>query len=112
MPPFKLRTKLALSYAALFVFLLGSSGVAVYQLLELRLKTAADDNLVDHMAGLWGYVVFRDNRPAVVYDAHNPYVAYFLREATRYYQIYDARDGALLLESEDSALTQLALAPA
>jgi heavy metal sensor kinase len=111
MPPLKLRTKLAASYAVLFVTLLGSSGLAVYELLAYRLRDAADDNLVDHVAGLWGYVEFHGDSPAIKFDPHNPYVAYFLREATRYYQIYDARDGKLLLQSDDSALEQLALSP-
>jgi heavy metal sensor kinase len=109
MPPLKLRTKLAVSYAALFVTLLGSSGIAVYGLLAYRLKAAADDNLVDHLAGLWGYVEFHDKQPAIKFDPHNPYVAYFLRQATLYYQIYDAGDGRLLLQSDDSSLGQLAL---
>jgi heavy metal sensor kinase len=112
MPSLKLRTKLALSYATLFVTLLGSSGTAVYQLMAYRLRAAADDNLVDHVAGLWGYIEFHGGRPAIKFDPHNPYVTYFLLEATRYYQIYDARDGRILLESEGSAMTHLALEPA
>lgn len=111
MPPLKLRTKLAVSYATLFVTLLGSSGFAVYELLAYRLRDAADDNLMDHVAGLWGYVDFRGDAPAIKFDAHNSYVAYFLREATRYYQIYNADNGKLLLESDDSALQQLAVSP-
>jgi len=108
----KLRTKLALSYAGLFATLLGSSGLAVYELQAYRLRNAADDNLVDHLAGLWGYIDFHGDKPAVKFDPKNPYVVYFLREATRYYQIYDARNGQLLLESDDSALQRLALNPA
>ena len=111
MAPLKLRTKLALSYAALFVTLLGSSGIAVYQLQAFRLRDAADDNLIDHLAGLWGYVGFDGDKAAIRFDPQNSYVAYFLREATRYYQLYDARNGKLLLESGDSALQQLALSP-
>jgi len=112
MPPLKLRTKLALSYATLFVTLLGSSGIAVYQLMAYRLRAAADDNLVDHVAGLWGYIDFHGDRPAIRFDPRNPYVTYFLLEATRYYQIYDAGDGHILLESEGSAIAHLALDPA
>lgn len=112
MPPLKLRTKLALSYATLFVTLLGSSGVAVYQLMAYRLRAAADDNLVDHLAGLWGYISFHGERPALEFNPRNPYVAYFLREATRYYQLYDAGDGHILLQSDDSALQHLALGSA
>jgi heavy metal sensor kinase len=111
MRPLKLRTKLAVSYAALFVSLLGSSGIAVYGLLAYRLTAAADDNLVDHMAGMWGYVEFHGNQPAIKFDSDNRYVEYFLRDATRYYQIYDGSDGRLLLESNGSAVGQLGLAP-
>ena len=111
MPRLKLRTKLALSYATLFLTLLGSSGIAVYQLMAYRLRDAADDNLVDHVAGLWGYIEFQGDRPAIRFDPRNPYVTYFLLEATRYYQIYDAREGHILLESEGSAIARLALGP-
>src|SRR5689334_12609211 len=112
MTPLKLRTKLALSYAGLFVTLLGTSGFAVYELEAYRLKAAADDNLVDHAAGLWGFIDFCNDKPVLRFDSRNSYVAYFLREATRDYQLYDARNGKLLLESDDSALQQLALSPA
>ena len=107
--PVKLRTKLALGYALLFAVLLGSGGTAVYHLMALRLTTEADDNLVDHLAGLWGYIQFRDGTPVVLHDPNNNYVTYFLREATRYYQLYDAESGALLLESDDSSIMRLAL---
>ena len=108
-PPLSLRATLALSYATLFAVLLVLSGVAVYRVLAHRLAAAADDNLLDHCAGLWGYIQFRDGKPALAYDPGNRQVTYFLREATRYYQLYDAGSGQLLLESEDSSLMHLAL---
>jgi heavy metal sensor kinase len=112
MLPVKLGTKLAIWYALLFALLLGSSALALFELLELRLRAEADDNLIDHVAGLWGYVEFHGEKPVLKYDPQNKYLTYFLREATRYYQIYDAQSGVLLLESEDSALMQLSLSPA
>lgn len=108
--PLKLRTKLALGYALLFALLLGTAGTAVHHLMALRLTAEADDNLVDHLAGLWGYIQFRDGKPVVSHDPNNSYVTYFLREATRYYQLYDAESGALLLQSDDSSIMHLALA--
>jgi heavy metal sensor kinase len=105
----KLQTKLALGYALLFALLLGIAGAAVHHLMALRLTTEADDNLVDHLAGLWGYIEFRDGKPVVLQDPKNTYVTYFLREATRYYQLYDAGSGSLLLESDDSSIMHLAL---
>jgi two-component system, OmpR family, sensor kinase len=108
----RLRTQLALLYAILFASLLGIAGFGVYRLMSLRLRADADDNLVDHMAGLWGYIRFTNARPEIKYDPKNQYQAYFLREATRYYQLYDARTGELLLESDDSALLHMAFQPA
>ena len=107
--PLSLRAMLALFCAALFTVLLVGAGVAVYRVLAHRLTAAADDNLLDHCAGLWGFIQFRDGKPALVYDPSNRQVTYFLREATRYYQLYDAGSGQLLLESEDSSLMHLAL---
>jgi heavy metal sensor kinase len=107
----KLRTKLAVSYALLFMALLALSGVAVYRLMEVRLTADADDNLLDHLAGVWGYIEFHDGRPALVYDKDDLNQRYFLREATRYYQIYDMANGALVLESEYSRELQEALDP-
>jgi heavy metal sensor kinase len=112
MPRLKLRSELALWYALLFALLLGISALAVFEVVQLRLQAESDDNLVDHMAGLWGYVRFNDGKPSLVFDPQNKFLTYFLHEATRYYQIYDAQTGALLLESEDSALMQLSLTPA
>jgi two-component system, OmpR family, heavy metal sensor histidine kinase CusS len=111
MAPFKLRSKLAIWYALLVVVTMGSLSVALFELVELRLTAEADDNLVDHLAGFWGYVHFNNGKPSLVFDPNNEYLKYFLREATRYYQIYDAETGALLLESDDSALMRLALSP-
>ena len=111
MPSLKLRTKLALFYGALFAILLAGVGIGVYRILALRLTAAADDNLVDHGAGLWGYIQFHDGKPELTYDTSNHQIAYFLRDATRYYQLYDAASGELLLESPDSSLMHLALPP-
>ncbi|MBZ5631079.1 MAG: HAMP domain-containing protein [Acidobacteriia bacterium] len=109
MPSLKLRTKLALFYAALFAILLASAGITVYRIMALRLTAAADDNLVDHGAGLWGYIQFHAGKPVLTYDTSNHQIAYFVRDATRYYQLYDAASGELLLESTDSSLMHLAL---
>ncbi len=109
--PLKLRTQLAVSYAVLFAILLGAVGVAVYHVMALRLKAEADDNLTDHLAGVWGYISFQTGKPVVVYDTANPHLKYFLDDATRYYQLYDVSNGELLLESADSSMMHLALPP-
>ncbi|MBZ5567247.1 MAG: HAMP domain-containing protein [Acidobacteriia bacterium] len=77
--------------------------------MAMHLTAAADDNLADHCAGLWGYIEFRDGKPVLTYDTSNHQIAYFLREATRYYELYDAASGELLLQSSDSSLMHLAL---
>jgi len=108
----KLRTKLALLYALLFVTLLGVCGLSVYRLMALRMTAAADDNLVDHLAGLWGYVKFREEEPVLEYDLNDSYQSYFVNEATRYYQLYDAASGSLILASDPSRSMRQVLAPA
>jgi hypothetical protein len=76
------------------------------------MTAAADDNLVDHVAGLWGYVKFREEGPVLEYDLNDFYQSYFVDEATRYYQLYDAASGSLLLASEPSRTMRQVLAPA
>jgi heavy metal sensor kinase len=99
MKPLKLRTKLALFYAAVFTFLLTLVSVLFYNLLAYELDRALHDELAERGAALRGYLDFKDGKAKLVYNASDPEEAFFIQSATRYYQIYDATNGALIVRS-------------
>jgi heavy metal sensor kinase len=100
MPTFSLRTRLTVFYIAVFgLLLMGLAGVS-YRVLAQQLDSDATANLLETTNGLHGYVHFDGGKPAIVYDTADPEEAAFVQRATRFYQIYDASSGALLLQSE------------
>jgi heavy metal sensor kinase len=106
-----LRAKLALLFSLTFAVVWGTSGAILYQATRIRAAADFDAHLVHLCTGLWGYLQFAgDNqRPKLVYDAEEHEVAYFIADASRYYQLYDAKTGRVLLQSRDSTLMDLAL---
>jgi len=112
-PSLNLRAKLALLFSLTFAVVWGTSGAILYQATRVRAAAAFDAGLVHLCAGLWGYLEFdRDkHQPKLVYDAEEQEVAYFIAQASRYYQLYDANTGLVLLQSPDSALMDFALPP-
>jgi heavy metal sensor kinase len=99
MKPLKLRTKLALFYAAVFTFLLTLASVLFYNLLAYELDRALHNELAERGAALRGYLDLKDGEAKLVYNASDPEEAFFIQSATRYYQIYDATSGALIVRS-------------
>src|SRR5207253_11471622 len=91
-PSLNLRAKLALLFSLTFAVVWGTSGAILYQATRVRAAAAFDAGLVHLCAGLWGYLEFdRDkHQPKLVYDAEEQEVAYFIAQASRYYQLYDA----------------------
>ena len=74
--------------------------VVSYRVLAYQLDADATANLTELTSGLHGYLRFPDDLPTVVFDQTDPEQAAFVQEATRYYQIYDARTGELLVQSD------------
>jgi len=99
--PRGLRFKLTLLYTTIFSVLLSAFFVLAYYLLANQLEATATDELVELATGLRGYLRFENNQPLLAFDADDPEVAFFVRTATRYYQIYDLSTGAVLVESPD-----------
>jgi two-component system, OmpR family, sensor kinase len=99
--PRGLRFKLTLLYTAIFTVFLSAFFVLAYYLLANQLEATATDELVELATGLRGYLRFENNEPVLSFNADDPEVAYFVRIATRYYQIYDLSTGAVLAASPD-----------
>ena len=98
-PSLTLRARLALISAVLAGGLLAAVSVVSYRVLAGRLDADATDRLGELTEGLHGYLQFDAGGPAVRFDPEDSDQAAFVHEATRYYQIYDAADGRLLVQS-------------
>ncbi len=94
-----LRTRLTVFYAAVFGVLLTAVAVVSYRVIARQLDEDATANLAELTSGLHGYLRFDGATPRLVFDANDPDQVAFVQAATRYYQIYDAGTGALLVQS-------------
>ena len=109
---FTLRTRLAVFYTAVFALLLTTLSVASYRVFARQLDADATDALTRLTTGLHGYLRFHGGNPAIVFDPGDPDTAAFVAAASRYYQIYDANTGALLVQSDAIAPLGLRYTPA
>jgi heavy metal sensor kinase len=94
-----LRTRLTLVCSTAFAALLILVGIGGWRLFARQLDADATERLEQLTAGLHGYLFFPQGVPAIVFDRRDADQAAFVDEATRYYQIYDARSGRLLVQS-------------
>ncbi len=107
-----LPSRLTLVYTAVFGLLLCAFGVASYRVLAHQLDADATANLAELTSGLHGYLRFDRGEPTLNFDPADPEQAAFVREATRYYQVFDANSGRLLVQSEALASMGLHFTPA
>ena len=108
----RFQTRLVLWCTATFIALLIGFSVVSYRLLARQLNQDADADIVELTTGLHGYLRFDGGTPALVFDENDADQAAFVRDATRYYQIYDADDGRLLVESQEMEPLGLHFTPA
>lgn len=102
-----LRSRLTLLYTAVFGVLLVATSVAFYRVLAYQLDADVSASLSELTTGLHGYLRFGNSLPTLVFDPTDPAEAAFVEEATRYYQVFDAASGQLLVQSD--AMKPLAL---
>jgi heavy metal sensor kinase len=94
-----LRTTLTLVHTGVPALLLAALSFASYHVLALHLDLDATDDLAKMTGGIRGYLHFDTGTPMLVYDRNDPQEAAFIDAATRYYQLYDANSGRLLVQS-------------
>ena len=111
MKPTGLRFRLTLLYTAILGVVLSGLFFVAYYLLANQLDTTATDELVELATGLKGYLRFENDQPVLTFDANDPEVAFFIRTATRYYQIYDFTTGDVLVQSPDVEFLGLEFSP-
>jgi heavy metal sensor kinase len=108
---FSLRTRLVVLYTVIFGVLLTTIGVSAYRVLAKQLDDDATANLIEVTNGLHGYLRIDDGEPTLVYDDTDPEEAAFVQRATRFYQVFDASNGKLLVQSDGLAPMGVAFAP-
>ena len=99
MKPRTLRTTLTVSYAGVLALLLTALGLVYYRAFARQLDADATAELREITSGVHGYLRFPGGVPTLMYDRNDPEQVTFVQEATRYYQIYDASSGRLLVQS-------------
>jgi heavy metal sensor kinase len=95
-----LRSRLTLVYATVFGVLLVAIAFLSYRVLAYQLDADVTANLTELTSGLHGYLRFENGIPAVVFDPVDPDETAFVEEATRYYQVFDATSGRLIVQSD------------
>jgi len=95
-----LRTRLTVVYTAVFGLLLTAISLVSYEVLARQLDADATASLMELTTGLHGYLKFDSGTPTLSYDPVDTDEAAFVHEATRYYQIFDAGSGQLIVQSE------------
>lgn len=104
MKPLSLRTRLTLYYSFVLAVLLAGFGALAYQSQATLLNTSLNQELEDHATGVRGYLRYREGHLVLAFDANDPGEAYFVHNATRYYQAFDLATGAIVVQSRDLEL--------
>jgi two-component system OmpR family sensor kinase len=95
-----LRARLAVVYTVVIGLLLVGLSLMSYRILARQLDADVTARLTELTDGLHGYLHFDGDQPGLVFDRQDSDQAAFVHEATRYYQIYDATSGRLLVQSD------------
>jgi heavy metal sensor kinase len=103
------RARLAVIATAVSGLLLGGLSIVSYNVLARWLDEDVTARLTELTDGLHGYLRFQGDVPRVEFNANDTDEASFVHEATRYYQIFDAESGRLLVQSPDIAPLGLSL---
>jgi heavy metal sensor kinase len=94
------QTRLILFSTVTFAVLLAGLSATSYRLLKRQLDLDATADLAELATGLHGYLRFDGESPTISFDNEDADQVAFVHQATLYYQIYDARDGRLLAQSD------------
>jgi heavy metal sensor kinase len=97
--PRTLRSSLTLSYAGTLTLFLVSLGLIYYHAFARQLDADATTELREMTRGVHGYLRFDRGVPQLAYDRGDPDQVAFIGEATRYYQVFDAKTGSLVAQS-------------
>ena len=99
MKPLPLRATLTLIFAAMLSVILTAIGFAYHAAVKRQLDNSVTADLADKARALHGYLRFDGDRVDLSFDQSDADEVTFIADATRYYQVYDARSGDLLRQS-------------
>jgi len=109
--PLGIRARLTAVYVLLLAAAFTAFGAVSYRILKSRLDNDLSQELVNRGAALRGYFHFDNGDVELTYDADDPEQASFIQISTRYYQIYNARNGRLMAQSPELEVLGLELTP-
>ena len=95
-----LRSRLTLVYTGVFGALLIAIAFVSYRVLAYQLDADVSANLSELTSGLHGYLRFEGGAPKLLVDPADPAEVAFVDAATRYYQVFDATSGELIVQSD------------
>lgn len=101
MKTLKLRTKLTLTYSAIFALLLAGTIAWFYNVFAYQLDKDLGEELNERAIAVRNFLRIRPDGVSLVYDATDPDEAYFVNLAARYYQVYDIESGRLIARSQE-----------
>ena len=99
MTPLPLRSSLTLVYTGMLALLVSGLALGYHRVLVRQLDSEATAVLEEVTRGLHGFLRFEAGRPVLEYSETDPAAVTFIEDATRYYQVYDAATGQLLVQS-------------
>lgn len=105
MRPLALRTRLTLFYSITVSVLFTGFAFIYYNRLSVGLDDDITHEVVDRSEGLHSYLRFEEGKPVFTYDPDDSDEVTFVHTATRYYQVYDIKTGALLDQSDEFRAT-------
>ena len=112
MKPLQLRTSLALAYTAILSVVLTAVSLGFHSALVRQLDASLAEALEEKAGALHRYLRFEHGTAVLTFDANDPEEAAFVADATRYYQVYDANTGRLLVQSPGMQAVGLHYTPA
>ena len=99
MRPLQLRTSLAIAYTAILSVVLTAVSLGFHSALVRQLDATLAGALEEKARALHRYLRFERGAPVLTFNPQDPEEAVFVADATRYYQVYDANSGRLLVQS-------------
>jgi heavy metal sensor kinase len=101
--------RITVLYTVIFAALFAGFFFSAYHLFAGQLDRDASNEVTDRAEALRGYLKFENEIPALRSDGDVP-ESLFLRDATRFYQIYDPASARVITQSQEMRLLGLPIA--
>ena len=109
MKPAGLRTRITVLYTVIFAALFAGFFFSAYHLFAGQLDRDARNEVNDRAEAVRGHLKFDGETLNLLFDEDFPENGPFVRDATRYYQIYDPANGKVISQSNEMLLLGLSI---